>query len=243
MRKRFLNHFSKKDILFGALVFIVVVLGYLGAPYITIDSIRNAVLSLGNYGPIFIILAQILTAIFAPLPNSAVTIVAGTVYGTTLGGTLSIIGGLLGAILTYELSKRLGRGFIKKLLTKKEMTVIDRFFHHHGFKTIFLMRFLPTISFDAVSYGAGLTKMKRIPFILATLLGMIPSTFIYAYVGEQVKSTQAIVLIIILLAVAGLPFASNVFREKKPLLVEKERKFRQRFRERYRLKARRKSRQ
>jgi uncharacterized membrane protein YdjX (TVP38/TMEM64 family) len=40
------------------------------------------------------------------------------------------------------------------------------------------------VSFDIVSYGAGLTKMSLKYFLLATFLGMIPLTFVYNFSGS-----------------------------------------------------------
>ena len=233
MRKRLSKKFTNKDILFGLFILVITVGGYLFSPYVTVDNIRSFVFGFGDYGPLVIVLAQIITAVFAPLPNSAVTIVAGMIYGTTGGALYSLGGGIIGALVTYQLAKSLGRDFVMKLLTKKELGIVDKFFEHHGFKTIFLMRFLPTISFDAVSYAAGLTKMKKTPFVTATLLGMIPSTLIYAYLGEQITNTQVFILVIILVAIAGLPFAANVFREKKPRLKQRIKKLREKFRSKW----------
>ncbi|MBI5446317.1 MAG: TVP38/TMEM64 family protein [Deltaproteobacteria bacterium] len=49
---------------------------------------------------------------------------------------------------------------------------------------VFLSRLIPFVSFDVVSYGAGLTKMTLQSYTLATLLGMIPLTFMYNYFGS-----------------------------------------------------------
>ncbi len=49
---------------------------------------------------------------------------------------------------------------------------------------MFISRLLPVVSFDIISYGAGLTKMSLKKFSLATFLGMIPLTFLYNYSGS-----------------------------------------------------------
>ena len=51
-------------------------------------------------------------------------------------------------------------------------------------KIVFLSRLLPVVSFDVVSYGAGLTNMSLKKFSAATFLGMIPLTFLYNYSGS-----------------------------------------------------------
>ena len=57
------------------------------------------------------------------------------------------------------------------------------YFKKYGSKTILVCRLLPFVSFDAVSYFAGLTPIKLLPFLIATGLGQLPATIIYSYVG------------------------------------------------------------
>jgi hypothetical protein len=45
--------------------------------------------------------------------------------------------------------------------------------------------FLPGVAFDAISYAAGLTRMRFGGFTLATALGILPQTFLYSYLGRR----------------------------------------------------------
>ena len=96
---------------------------------------------------------------------------------------VSAYGALGGAIISFSIARLLGR------------ELIERFLHGHiNFCTtcsdrlltlvIFLTRLVPVVSFDLVSYGAGLTKMSLRRFSLATFLGMLPLTFVYNYFGS-----------------------------------------------------------
>ena len=64
------------------------------------------------------------------------------------------------------------------------------------------------VSFDVVSYGAGLTKMSLSRFSIATFLGMLPLTFVYNYLGSVITFhrgwTLAFGLVMVLLFF-GLP--------------------------------------
>ena len=63
------------------------------------------------------------------------------------------------------------------------MASVEGYFEKYGSKTILVCRLLPFVSFDAVSYFAGLTPIKLFPFLIATGLGQLPATIIYSYVG------------------------------------------------------------
>ena len=66
---------------------------------------------------------------------------------------------------------------------------------------IFLSRLVPLLSFDIVSYGAGLTKISLKAFVLSTFLGMLPLTFIYNYFGSFLVADRGLGLTLGLLAV------------------------------------------
>jgi uncharacterized membrane protein YdjX (TVP38/TMEM64 family) len=56
------------------------------------------------------------------------------------------------------------------------------------------------MSFDLVSYAAGLTAIKLWRFALATLLGLMPVSFILAHMGSEiVESSHGDVIVIILI--------------------------------------------
>jgi hypothetical protein len=55
---------------------------------------------------------------------------------------------------------------------------------------------IPFVSFDIISYGAGLTKMSLRNFTLATFLGMLPLTFVYNYFGAILISGRFLPLIL-----------------------------------------------
>ncbi len=63
------------------------------------------------------------------------------------------------------------------------MARVVRFFRDYGKHTILIARLLPFVSFDIVSYAAGLTSMSFWTFLWATGLGQLPATFIYSYAG------------------------------------------------------------
>lgn len=51
---------------------------------------------------------------------------------------------------------------------------------------ILLSRLVPVISFDLISYMAGLSGIRPSAFIVATALGMLPATIIYSFIGDEI---------------------------------------------------------
>ncbi len=60
---------------------------------------------------------------------------------------------------------------------------LDRYVEEHGVVLIFVLRLIPLVSFDAISYAAGLSGIRFRGFFAATALGMLPGTFAFVYFG------------------------------------------------------------
>jgi uncharacterized membrane protein YdjX (TVP38/TMEM64 family) len=69
---------------------------------------------------------------------------------------------------------------------------------------VFASRLVPFISFDAVSYAAGLTPLAFWRFAAATLAGIVPISFMLAYLGEEFLAAEGWGMIGIALLVGGI---------------------------------------
>ena len=69
-----------------------------------------------------------------------------------------------------------------------------------------ICRLLPFVSFDFVSYAAGLTSMSMAAFLIATGIGQFPATIVYSYVGGMLTGSVKMVVTALLLI-----FALSVF--------------------------------
>jgi uncharacterized membrane protein YdjX (TVP38/TMEM64 family) len=132
-----------------------------------------------------------LAVVISPIPSLPLDIAAGAFFGVFLGTVYSVIGAWAGAVISFLISRVIGRQFIERFLgghinfcTLCSDKVLTKF--------VFFTRLLPIFSFDIISYGAGLTKMSLKKFSLATLFGMIPLTFIYNYFGSVLVFGKAV---------------------------------------------------
>lgn len=149
-----------------------------------VGALRAYVLGFGAWAPLVSAGLMILQAVVAPLPSSPVTFVNGLVFGTWWGGLLSWASALVGAGICFGLSRRFGRPLAERLVTRPALAWSDAFFQRFGAHAVLIGRLLPVVSFDVVSYGAGLTGMSFLVFMLATAVGMLPGTLLYSYLGH-----------------------------------------------------------
>ena len=141
-----------------------------------LESIKQYILSFGIWAPIISFLLMLLQSVAAPLPAFLITFANAALFGWVWGAILSWSSAMAGAALCFFIAKFLGRDVVEKLTSKMAISSIDEFFDKYGKYTILVCRLLPFMSFDIVSYAAGLTSMKFMPFFIATGIGQLPPT-------------------------------------------------------------------
>ena len=144
------------------------------------ERIQDTVQGAGLLAPAVYVLLLVVQAIVAPLPAPAVAVAGGYCFGVFEGFVLTWLGALLGGAGSFALSRRFGRRFVAGSDRARRL---DRYAEEHGALMIFVLRLIPLISFDAISYAAGLSAIPFKKFLLATALGMAPGTFVFVYLG------------------------------------------------------------
>lgn len=122
--------------------------------------------------------------------------------------------------MCFYIARFLGRDVVERICTKGALASIEEFFEKHGKKCILIARLLPFISFDVVSYAAGLTAMDFWGFFIATGIGQLPACIVYSYVGGMLTggTRKLFIGLMCLFALAiGIVIAKQAFAasEKK----------------------------
>ena len=173
-----------------------------------VKGFKNYLLSFGPLAAVVSAFLMIFQSLVAPLPAFVITFANGLLFGWVAGAVLSWSSAMLGAILCFYVAKFLGRPVVEKLITKKALHWWDQFFEKYGKHAVFIARLLPIVSFDLVSYAAGVTSISFWQFFWATGLGQLPATILYSYLGQNATSSVKILFfmftIVIALAVIGM---------------------------------------
>ena len=146
-------------------------------------EVREFVESYGVYAAVVSFLLMIFQSLAAPLPAFLITFANANLFGWWKGAILSWSSAMAGAAICFYIARILGRDVAEKFTSKAGLQQIDEFFEKHGRLSILIARLLPFMSFDIVSYAAGLTSMSFGSFFIATGIGQLPATIIYSYVG------------------------------------------------------------
>lgn len=168
--------------------------------------VEEFVASYGAYAAAISFLLMIFQSVAAPLPAFLLTFANANLFGWWQGALLSWSSAMAGAALCFFIARILGRDAAEKLTSRAGLAQIDTFFEKYGKNTVLICRLLPFVSFDIVSYAAGLTSMSFGAFFAATGLGQLPATIVYSYVGSMLTGGAKLLVtgLMILFALSAL---------------------------------------
>jgi uncharacterized membrane protein YdjX (TVP38/TMEM64 family) len=121
----------------------------------------------------------LLYLVLAPLglPMTPLIIAGGIVFGRFWGALFNTLGCMLGAAVSYQLARLLGREFVLRIAGKR-LKRVETLLRRRGFWSLVGVRFMP-VPFPVVNFGAALAGVRFGPFLLTSLLGLLPAMLIY----------------------------------------------------------------
>lgn len=166
-------------------------------------QIESYVRSLGAIGPVVVVLAYVICTVLF-IPGSAITVGAGTLFGLKTGFIVVVLGANLGALCSFLLA----RSFLREKVAawaaaNPKFRSLDQAIGRQGFKMVLLTRLSPVFPFVLLNYFLGLTAVRTGAYVIANLIGMLPATFLFVYVGAAARD-----------ALAGQPDASAGFYQQ-----------------------------
>ena len=168
------------------------------------DSLIESWMGRAGTGSAVVMISLLAADLFLPIPSSLIMMLSGAAFGVLWGSVFSLVGSIGGEWLGFELVRRYGRRASSKMVGDDELERLSRVFARHGTAVVVVTRALPVVM-ETMSVVAGLSKMKRSTFLIASLLGTAPIVVVYAYAGAISRQTGSLVpALIMLIAVAGL---------------------------------------
>ena len=131
---------------------------------------------------VYIVIYIIATVVL--IPGSALTLLAGVLYGPWWGTLIASTGATLGAAGAYLLGRWVFRSAVEKTAAKTpKFAAIDRAIGKNGWKIVALLRLSPVVPFNLSNYFFGLTAIRFLPYLLVSWICMLPGGFLYVYLG------------------------------------------------------------
>ena len=190
-----------------------------------VDAVVEFIRSYGPYAMIVSFLLMVFQSVLAPLPAFLITFANAAIFGWWQGAILSWTSAMAGAVVCFYIARALGRDAVEKYAGRGALASVEGYFEKYGSRTILICRLLPFVSFDAMSYFAGLTPIKFLPFLVATGIGQLPATIVYSYVGGMltggVKYFVTALLCIFALSIAVM-IIKRIYNDRQAAKAQKE---------------------
>jgi len=138
----------------------------------------------GVLAPVIYVLIVVVEAVVAPIPGAMLYLPGGLIFGGFWGGTLSLIGNIIGAgACCFLMRTILGRTWTRDFFAEGKLQNARKFILKHGILSVAVLRVNPLTSSDLVSYAAGLTPLSSATVMIGTGIGMIPLCYAQAYLS------------------------------------------------------------
>ena len=179
-------------------------------------ALHDQVRQLGAWGPLLVIGLMVLAIMLSPIPSAPIAMAAGAAYGHVWGTLYVLLGAEIGALFAFGLARWLGGETMRRWFG--ERLSVGLLGSQNALTGIVLVsRLLPFISFDIISYAAGLTVLSFWRFALATLFGIVPASFLLAHFGGEMitgESDRIMISVLALGAITLIPLAVKLVRDR-----------------------------
>jgi uncharacterized membrane protein YdjX (TVP38/TMEM64 family) len=137
-------------------------------------------------GPLMYVLAPLFMIVVAilPIPAEIPAMLNGMVFGLGLGSLVTWSGAVVGAQISFELSRRFGRPLGERFLRPAWLAQADRVVLSAGWPAMITLRLIPTVAFTLVNWAAGMTPIRRWTFFWTTAVGILPGCLLFTLSGS-----------------------------------------------------------
>jgi len=179
-------------------------------------ALHENIVRLGAWGPLIIIFLMMLAILISPIPSAPIALAAGAAYGHGWGTLYVLLGAEAGALAAFGVARLVGHDTVHRWFGDR--LSVGVFGSQNALMAIgFVSRALPFMSFDLVSYSAGLTVLSTWRFAIATLAGVAPISFLLAHFGSEMATGETRRILVSVLMLGGLtliPVIIELVRER-----------------------------
>jgi len=125
------------------------------------------------------------------LPGGALmTMIGGFLFGTWIGGTIVVVAATLGASLIF-LAARSAFGDLLRARAGPGLAKLEAGFRENAMSYLLVLRLVPLFPFFLVNLAPAFFGVPLRTYVVATFIGIVPGTFVYAGVGNGLDAVFA----------------------------------------------------
>jgi uncharacterized membrane protein YdjX (TVP38/TMEM64 family) len=194
----------------GAAVAITVVLL---VPLPTAVQLRDWASSVGPWFPLAFLLAHVIITVL-PFPRTAFTLSAGLLFGPVLGVTIAVTASAVSAVIALLLVRALGWQ-VASLVSHPRVDALDAQLRARGWPAVLSLRLIPAVPFSVLNYAAGASAVQVMPYLLATVAGLVPGTAAVVILGDAMTGNFSPLLVMVSVCTAAIGLGGLVHEARR----------------------------
>jgi uncharacterized membrane protein YdjX (TVP38/TMEM64 family) len=142
-------------------------------------------------GAIAAFVAVYVAVVALSLPGaSALTLAGGVLFGGLIGGCATLVGATLGAAIVFMIARSAFGEYLLRRAGVRLATFAEGF-REDAFSYLLFLRLVPLFPFWLVNLVPALLGVKFTTYVAATVIGILPGTFAFAFIGDGLDSVIA----------------------------------------------------
>ncbi len=137
---------------------------------------------------LFILIYALATVLF--LPGSVLTLAGGALFGPVPGTLYNLTGATLGATFAFLIARYLASDWVAEKSGGRVKQLINGV-EGEGWRFVAFVRLVPLFPFNLLNYALGLTRLRLLPYVIATCIFMLPGAIAYTYLGYAGREAVA----------------------------------------------------
>lgn len=207
----------RRRIIVAGIASVILVAVAVWVPLPTAVQLRDWATSVGPWFPLAFLGTHIVVTVF-PFPRTAFTLAAGLLFGPVMGVGIAVVASALSAVIALVLVRALGLQ-LSGLVSHPRVESLDAWLRTRGWPAVLSLRLIPVVPFSVLNYAAGASAVRIVPYLLATLGGLLPGTTAVVILGDALTGNINPLLVLVSvctasLGVAGLIYESRHFRRR-----------------------------
>ncbi len=172
-------------------------------------QLRDWATTVGPWFPLAFFVGHVVVTIF-PFPRTAFTLSAGLLFGPLLGVSLAVVASTVSAVIALLLVRAAG-WHLDRLVKHPRVDTLNVRLAERGWPTVLSMRMIPAVPFSVLNYAVGSSKVRVMPYTLATFAGLLPGTAAVVILGDALTGNVSPLLFLVSLCTATIGIAGLTY--------------------------------
>jgi len=204
---------SRTRVLLTAIAIAAAIAVVLLVPLPTAVQMRDWATSVGPWFPLAFLGAHVAVTVL-PFPRTAFTLAAGLLFGPVMGIVIAVTASTLSALIAMVGVRALGWQF-RSLLRYPGVESLDDRLRARGWPAVMSLRLIPAVPFSLLNYAAGASAVQVMPYLLATMIGLIPGTSAVVILGDAMTGHIDPLLALVSLATAAVGIGGLLYERRR----------------------------